>query len=153
MPHLNPFGLSQLRPTYYDRKVIPAEQVKTLFSVPITIIPVKRGYLTILDYIVLNKPAGIAYVLNGNTEIKINAVKAGGTLVPLIGIALPGFLDQAGATYYVQRYQDSFGATIPNDLLNNSWNLKLDVADMVTGTGDLELAFIWEEIPSRFPKL
>ena len=128
--------------------VVTAAQLKAAFSTPITIYPAVVDRICVpAQRMTFRKLSGTAYVLNGNTVMR---VQIGANLVSLLNLTLTGFLDQTierNYNWYGGGGAGIFTNALVLSLVNQPLTLQLNVADMVTGSGDLEVAFAMERYP------
>jgi hypothetical protein len=153
MLYLNPFAEQQLIKKYYDRIVIPTDKVLTLFSAPVTIIKAVPGYAPFPESVWFNKAAGIAYGLNGNTNLQVNLLKTDGTRLLLLNFTLAGFMDNVAERYYNSQFWFAVGNNDSTLTTGGSVEVRPNLAELITGTGDLEVEVIYRLIPTRVAKL
>lgn len=145
-------------PTYVDRVIIPTEQVKTLFSTPLVIVPGDPRWCPVIRYFSVRKAAGIAYTLNGNTTLTFQ-FKNPNTTTRTTGLnwVLTNWLDQATEQFVLTRGYNGIGTGNYVGASNNidSWGasiiLALNTADMTVGDGALDVKVIWEGLPKQIP--
>jgi hypothetical protein len=131
--------------TWDSRKVVVASSdLKSAFSVPIDVYPaVPSATLVLNGRVTIRKLAGTAYTLNGNTTLVLQRGASA-----LLNITLSGFLDQTIERNY--NWYGGGGATVLTNsvalsAVGTSLSIKLNVADMVVGSGDLEIALAVEK--------
>jgi hypothetical protein len=151
-PIINPFGELQLFQSYHERFLIPTSEVKTLYSVPKTIIPAIPGKLSLPKYLTIHKPAGTVYTANGNTSILLLHYDQNSSPYTSANISV-GSLLQAAESWYALVFNEqggswaSFYNTAGSTFFNTPWKLKLDTADMTVGDGHLEVGLIYYTVP------
>lgn len=153
MPRINPFEFYNNVKRGYNRLVIPTAKVKTLFSSPLLIAPYSNdaGSERVPLFVALQKAAGVAYNLNGNSTLKVQLIGSS-TPFDTIPFTLTGFLDQTIAKRYGVRWATQTG-TFDENYFGGGIQLALSTADMTIGDGDLTVEIIYEDLPNIMKRL
>lgn len=134
--------ITALPPSTQVTMTIASTTFKAAFSTPVVLVSGSTG-VWIIPYIFnFKKAAGTAYVLNGNTNLAFRWTN--GSVIANNGMA--GLFDTTSTTYFVARYTSNLAnSTILNPtIIGAGLDLKLDTADMVTGTGDVTVTISYE---------
>jgi len=143
---------------YYTK--VTSAQFKACKTTPIRISEsYNPKYFPIVRHCYVHKFAGsVAYVANGNADLKIGIVIAGPTFVALSALEIATFLttnESYGSWYGMGAAPYTWTS---NTESANNWTsgfyaaLSLPTADLVTGDGELEIVALGDLIP-KFPRL
>lgn len=136
-------------PNYYSSVTIPAAQVLTIFTTPVQLAEAQAGYFLIPLWGWVEKPAGIAYVINGQTAFGIYY----GTQILLYNAAGAGFFDQATATFRFTRGPGTVGSTLVSTVFDATFvtGLPLTItaatANMTTGDSPVRVTTVYTKVP------
>ena len=136
----------------HKRATITSAQVLALFATPITIVPAPGANLAVIfEGAVIHKPAGTAYAgIAAGEDLSIKYTNAAGLAVG--GCETTGFLDSASAlTRWIAATKAASGVSQIVPVANAVLVLHLLVAEIITGTSNLELDVYYRTVKTVLP--
>lgn len=151
-------GLSLAVPTFVEKIFIPPSGIKTLFTVPITLVQAPPNLIPLPKYLTIRREAGAAYTLGGGTSFIIRHKNLNGTTRNLITnlLTLTNFLSGTTEKNISRRcFFESTGIDFVGTT-TDSWGAALEIttdgaSDPTNGDGGLDVRLIWEGIPKQIP--
>lgn len=148
---LNRPSKALIKPEYYHRVVIPQASVRTLYSVPYTILPSNPDENPFLDFITIEKLAGDPYTGSTSANLVIDAIKGGGsTAAELLSHALSLGIVSGKSVFRTFYTPNDTGAYAGGALdFGKYYRMRLSVtgSDFNAGTGDVIVESFYTAIP------
>lgn len=124
---------------------ISTAQLLSMFTVPVTLITGITNAIILPTYVTIIKSPGVAYVLNGNSNLSL----IWHTSSAIANINASGFLNSTAETFACTIIEPTATVTTVQDpdILGGNVRIKLDTANMVTGSGDLLVGIVYRVYP------
>jgi hypothetical protein len=140
-------------PQFYTSLTLTSAQVLTIQTVPITIVSASPGSYLLPLWGWFEKPAGTAYVVNGQTAFGVYY----GSQIYLYSGAGAGLFDSASATFRFVRGPGTVGNQLLGTAIDSTQATGLPLtitaatANMTTGNTTVRMSIIYQIVPASPP--